>query len=267
MDQRTCDILDRPDVLGVLFHPRRDVGVPRIGAGVHTVRIPVDGSVHVGGKVFAARDGAPVVLYFHGNGEIASDYEPIAPLYTRLGITLFVVDFRGYGASDGSPTATALLDDAWTCYERAREVLAGRGVDAGELFLMGRSLGSAAALEIADRAGDAIAGLILESGFAYTFPLIERIGFLQIEDADEDRDGFGNLQKIARVEVPTLVIHGERDWIIPVSDGQALYESSPAANKTLVTIPGAGHNDLMMVGRKPYFDAIAKMCGVAPAPS
>lgn len=267
MSDRTRDVLDRPDVLGVLFHPRRDVAVPRLGAGVHTVRIPVDGDVHVGGKVFAARAGAPVILYFHGNGEIASDYEAIAPFYTRLGIGLFVVDFRGYGTSDGAPTATALLDDAWTCYERARDVLAGRGVEASEMFLMGRSLGSAAALEIADRAGDAISGLILESGFAYTFPLIERIGFLKIEDADEDRDGFGNLQKIARVEVPTLVIHGERDWIIPVTDGQALYDASPAADKTLVTIPGAGHNDLMLVGRKPYFDAIAKMCSAAQPPA
>jgi alpha-beta hydrolase superfamily lysophospholipase len=263
MTERSLDILDRPDVRAVLFHPRRDVGVPRLGAGVHTVRIPVEEGTRIAGKIFVAEPGAPVVLFFHGNGEIASDYEAIAPLYTRLGVTLFVCDYRGYGASDGAPTATALLDDAWACWQTAPETLAARGIEAGPLFVMGRSLGSAAALEIAARAGDAVAGLILESAFAETFALIERLGFLKIPDADEVRDGFGNLAKIAQVTVPTLVLHGERDWIIPVTDGRALFDACPAERKMLVTVPGAGHNDLMLVGRRPYFEAIARLCGVA----
>jgi fermentation-respiration switch protein FrsA (DUF1100 family) len=152
-------------------------------------------------------------------------------------------------------------------YARARQVLAERGVSAGKLFVMGRSLGSAAALEIVDRMNDpGIAGLILESGFAYTFPLLERIGFLQLADAYEHRDGFGNLDKIARAKLPTLIIHGQRDWIIPVGDAEALYEASIGQPKTLIRIPGAGHNDLMLVGRHPYFDSIATFCGTAAEP-
>jgi fermentation-respiration switch protein FrsA (DUF1100 family) len=264
MSQRVYEVLDRPEVTSVLFYPRRDVGVPRLAPGVHTVRIPVGQDVHLGGKIFAAKSGAPVILYFHGNGEIASDYDTIAPLYTGLGITLFVVDYRGYGLSQGAPSATTLVDDACAVYANTRQVLAERGVEAGELFVMGRSLGSAAALEIVDRAADGgIAGLILESGFAYTFPLIERIGFLQLADAYEYRDGFGNLDKIARARLPTLIIHGERDWIIPIGDAEALYEASAGKPKTLIRIPGAGHNDLMLVGRQQYFDAIAAFCGKA----
>jgi fermentation-respiration switch protein FrsA (DUF1100 family) len=131
------------------------------------------------------------------------------------------------------------------------------------VWIMGRSLGSAAALEVVDAAGpeNPPAGLIIESGFAYTFALIERIGFVQLADAFESRDGFGNLEKIARCRLPTLIIHGERDWIIPFSDGEALFEASAAAKKTLLPIPGAGHNDLMMVGQKAYFEAIAQHCG------
>ncbi len=129
---------------------------------------------------------------------------------------------------------------------------------------MGRSLGSAAALEVASRATGGLDGLILESGFAHTFPLIERIGFLQLPDAYEQKDGFGNLEKIDRVNLPTLFIHGERDWIIPVGDARALYEASPAANKKLVAVSGAGHNDLMMIGRRAYFSAIAEICKTAP---
>ena len=93
-----------------------------------------------------------MILYFHGNGEIASDYDTIAPFYTRLGITLFVVDYRGYGLSDGTPVGhdadRRRLDGASA---RTRSCWRAVGVAAGALFVMGRSLGSAAALEIVDR--------------------------------------------------------------------------------------------------------------------
>lgn len=267
MDQRTLQVLDRPDVLAVLFHPRREVGVPRLGAGVHSVRIPVDENVSVGAKIFAAEPTSPVVLYFHGNGEIASDYETIAPFYAHIGVTLFVFDFRGYGTSDGMPTSTALLADARACLTRAPDVLAEHGLDNRNLYVMGRSLGSAAAVEVAGVAGDAVKGLILESGFSETLALIERIGFVRVPDADENRDGFGNLDKIRRITVPTLIIHGERDWIIPVEDGRALYDASAAQEKNLLMIPGASHNDLMLVGRAAYFSAIAAMCGTMTEPS
>lgn len=265
MSHRVYEVLDRPEVGNVLFYPRRDVGIPRLATGVHTVRIPVSEEVALVGKVFAAAEGrGPAILYFHGNGEIASDYDTIAPFYTRQGITLFVVDYRGYGLSEGTPSATSLIDDAWAVYEKTPETLAGIGIVAQPLFVMGRSLGSAAALEIVDRARDGVEGLIIESGFAYTFPLIERIGFLPMADAYEHKDGFGNLDKIARAKLPTLIIHGERDWIIPISDADALFEASPAAQKTFVRIPGAGHNDLMLVGRETYFRSLAHFCGSGP---
>ncbi len=90
MSLRVYEVLDLPEVVSVLFYPRRDVGVPRLATGVHTVRIPVAPDVHLGGRLFVAAPGSPVILYFHGNGEIASDYDTIAPFYTRLGITLLV---------------------------------------------------------------------------------------------------------------------------------------------------------------------------------
>ncbi|MBL8660369.1 MAG: alpha/beta fold hydrolase [Rhodospirillales bacterium] len=264
MTDKRYDVLDRPEVLGVLFYPRRDFDESHLPADVHLVRIPVDDGNMLGGKVYVAAQTAPVILFFHGNGEIASDYDTIASFYTELGLTLVVVDYRGYGASDGSPTATALVRDALTTFERIGDVFAEVGIQPERLYVMGRSLGSAAALEVASRATGGLDGLILESGFAYTFPLIERIGFLQLPDAYEQKDGFGNLEKIDRVTLPTLIIHGERDWIIPIGDARALYEASPATNKKLVSVPGAGHNDLMMIGRRAYFGAIAELCGTAP---
>ena len=267
MSRRVYEVLDRPEVASVLFYPRRDVGVTRLASGAHTVRLPVSDDVALGGKIFAADGSGPVILYFHGNGEIASDYDTIAPFYTRHGITLFVVDYRGYGLSEGTPSATSLIGDAWAVFEMTSDILTRAGIAAGPLFVMGRSLGSAAALEIVDRAKNGVEGLIIESGFAYTFPLIERIGFLPLADAYEHKDGFGNLDKIARAQLPTLIIHGERDWIIPISDADALFEASPSKQKTFVRIPGAGHNDLMLVGRQSYFDALTQFCGTRPKPA
>lgn len=253
---RTLSILDRPEVTGILYHPRPDSMRPAPGSPAQAVHIPVAEGISVGGMIFPAREGGPAILYFHGNGEIASDYLMLADLYTGLGITLFVVDYRGYGASDGSPTASTQLADALEAYGQARRLLAANGAGTENLFVMGRSLGSASALEVAVHARDEISGLIIESGFALTFPLIERLGALRFPEADEGRDGFGNLAKIARVRVPTLIIHGREDWIIPAEDGHMLHERAGAADLRMLEIPGAGHNDLLMVGQRAYFTAI-----------
>lgn len=252
----TSDLLDRPDVLNVLFYPRRDFGVPLRSETVHPIAIPVAEGIDLGGIAYAGGPEAPVILYFHGNGEIASDYVDIASLYTRIGVTLFVVDYRAYGASGGQPSSSGLIADAMPVFEQTPALLAQNGVACPRLFVMGRSLGSAPALEIAQRAGNRIAGLIIESGFAYTIALIERLSGRTLHGADEERDGFGNLRKIRQVRTPTLIIHGEEDWIIPVEDGIALHEACGAAEKTLMTMPRAGHNDLLLLAQRRYFQAI-----------
>jgi pimeloyl-ACP methyl ester carboxylesterase len=149
------------------------------------------------------------------------------------------------------------LADAAAIYETTASLLVEHELRARPLFIMGRSLGSAAAIEIARQAGGNIDGLIIESGFAYTLPLLATLGLRwDQERTDETRDGFGNLGKIAQVQVPTLIIHGQDDWLIPVENAHALHELCGAADKRLVTVPGAGHNDLMFTGQAEYFDAI-----------
>ena len=126
---------------------------------------------------------------------------------------------------------------------------------------MGRSLGSASALEIGVYARNGIAGLIIESGFAFARDLVARLGGPAPEVPDDGRIGLGHLAKIQQIEVPTLILHGEDDWIIPVADARALHQHSGAADKRLVTVPGAGHNDLLWVGAVEYFSAIRELVG------
>jgi len=243
----------------VLFYPRREEMRASLPPGVRLVAVEVEPGLTVGGRLYPADPKAPAILYYHGNGEIGADYDGLAPLYTRMGITLLVMDYRGYGRSDGTPTACNLLADAVVVFDAVGPVFEDNGLAPARLYVMGRSLGSAAAIEVALHAGAQLAGLIVESGFADTFALLARLG-VRIQstdvDMDEARDGFGNPAKMARITTRTLVIHGQADVLIPASDGCELYRRCAASDKQLVLIPGGGHNDLMMVGMTQYFEAI-----------
>ena len=254
--------LDRPEVLSMLFYPRKQAGLPFSTAQVRDINIDVEEGITLGGRLYPAETASPAILYFHGNGEIAADYYDIARFYTDIYITLLVVDYRGYGRSNGNPNASSLLRDALSVFQALEGMFEENGLSPKCLYVMGRSLGSAAAIEVALHAGEGISGLIIESGFAHTFALLSRLG-VYIQDVDEEQDGFGNLTKIGRVSIPVLVIHGEADMLIPPSEGRSLYERCASDNKRLVTIPGAGHNDLLYRGREKYFRAIQEFVGEA----
>jgi hypothetical protein len=247
------NLLNRPEVLGVLFHPREDFGLLRPDA--HMVEIEVDAETDVGGRLYPAAQDAPLILSYHGNGEIAADYDDLSEFYVRAGISLLVMDYRGYGTSGGHPTAENLVGDAIVVFHALERILSSHGLNPPQVYVMGRSLGSVPAIETALHAGDRLAGLIIESGFSDTFGLLARLG-ARVGHADEEQDGFGNAFKLERITTRTLVLHGANDFLIPPSDGQELHRRCAASNKRLVLIPGAGHNDIMITGMSDYFTAI-----------
>jgi hypothetical protein len=247
-------ILDHPDIQRVLFHPRRDYGFDE--PGVQTITVEVESGVTLGGRFYLTDNPrSPVILYYHGNGEIAADYDDIADLYTQMDMALLVMDYRGYGTSSGTPTPSNLISDANALFAGLHDIFAAYELAPAQVYVMGRSLGSVPAIEIALQGGKRLSGLIIESGFADTFGLLERLG-LQAQGVNEDQHGFGNAQKMERITTRTLILHGRNDVLIPPADGQALYDHCAASDKHLVLIPGAGHNDIMLVGMKHYFEAI-----------
>ena len=257
-DSVDYSVLDRPEVLMVLFHPRPEYGRPASSADAADIHIPVDSGVSIGGRFHMARKESPNILFFHGNGEIVSDYDDLGPVYNRMGINFLAVDYRGYGRSTGEPTVSAMMADCRIIFEFASAWLEKNGYT-GALAVMGRSLGSASALELAAAYPERIAGLIIESGFAHAAPLLRLLG----ADVDAigfvETRGFQNTEKIAAFTGPTLVIHAAQDHIIPFSDGQALYAASPSADKRLLEIPGANHNDIFMRGLQDYLAAIESL--------
>jgi hypothetical protein len=250
--------LDRPDVRRVLFHPRQSIGPVDGGDRFQEVRIPVEDAIHVGARFFMAHADGPSILFFHGNGEIVADYDDIGPLFNRLGINFMVADYRGYGCSDGSPTVAAMMSDCHRIFDFSQKWRSDRGFD-GPLIVMGRSLGSASALELAAAHADRIAGLVVESGFAWAGPLLRRLGVNPEHIGFDESSGFANLEKIQGVAKPTLIIHAEFDHIIPFSDGQALHNASGDKESRLVKIPGANHNDIFMRGLDRYLEAITHL--------
>jgi hypothetical protein len=246
---------DRPEILQVVFHPRKEWGAAPAGSALQDLTIVVDEGIVVGARFHTASKTAATILFFHGNGEIAADYDDLGPIYTRMGINFLAADYRGYGRSTGTPTITAMMRDCHAIYAFVRDLLC-KSDFTGPFIVMGRSLGSASALELAAAYPDDIDGLILESAFAHLGPLLRRLGVnLEAFGFSEER-GLGHLAKIGRFSRPTLIIHAERDHIIPWAEAQALHNASPAATRTLVAIRNAGHNDIFHQGLTTYMSAV-----------
>ena len=247
------ETLDRQDYSGSLFHPRPASGATPTGA--QDYKIPVADGVTLGARWHRFDPALPTVLFFHGNGEVVSDYDDIAPAYEEIDLNLFVVDFRGYGWSTGRPSLRGLKEDGPRVADFFLEELQKSTEKPPSPFLMGRSLGSSPACEIAGSHGDYFAGLILESGFASVLPLLQLLGVDAGVDDEVVDELFSNHRKLAGVQLQTLLIHGDQDHLIPVAHAHDNYAHLPHDRKTLRTIPAAGHNDLMLFGD--YFGAIS----------
>lgn len=246
-------LLDRPEVLSFMFYPRPDRTPPPPGASDLMVPVAEDVAVHC--RWYPLSPQTPAVLFFHGNGEVAADYDGIAPLYHQFGMSLFVADYRGYGQSGGRPGFGAMLADALVVSEAFHERLDAGGVSGGR-FLMGRSLGGLSAVEVAARRPEGLRGLILESATAGARGW-NRFAAPGDDPAAWDALLAGQRAKLRAVTLPLLSIHGEWDELIPVQTAAEIQQLVGSEEKSVEIIPGAGHNDLLYRGAQQYFDALA----------
>jgi len=196
------------------------------------------------------------LLFFHGNaGNVGDRLDRARILVQRLGLDVFLVDYRGYGASEGSPSEDGLYRDARAIHRAARE----RGFAPERILVFGESLGAAVAVDLAG--SEPCAGVILETPFLSIaamarvhYPFVP--GFLV-------RSRFDNAAKIGSIGAPKLFLVAERDEVAPTDQGRRLYELA-APPKTLYVIPGAGHNDTYATGGEAYWREWEKFLGSAP---
>ncbi|NMB40384.1 MAG: alpha/beta hydrolase [Firmicutes bacterium] len=242
-------ILDEPRILRNAFFPRRMVSRPPDNAFDLQVAVEADVSIHC--RFYTEKPEFPSILYFHGNGEIVSDYDGFAHLFNAAGANLVVADYRGYGDSTGTPAFATMIEDAHRICAAVKEELARRKFSS-DLYIMGRSLGSVSALELAAADNGECKGLIIESGFVCASRIARRLGVSpeKLEPLEAECR-----QKIQRIRLPALVIHGEEDNLVPMTEAEAIYGLLETEKKLLI-IPYADHNTLFFEGEEEYFEAV-----------
>jgi len=246
--------VDHPLFLQHIFYPRKDFTPCPLNGFDLSVR--VGEGIFILCRFYMGHAKGPWILFFHGNGEVVSDYDEISPLYHQKDLNLIVADYRGYGVSGGVPTLTDLVQDSHAIFKEVRAELAKRNLRT-DLWVMGRSLGSISALELAYSHQEALKGLILESGFPSVVRIMVHLGMpahgMGLEKIDQ-----ACLERIQKIFLPTLIIHGEEDGLVPLQNARDLYHHLGTEEKELLVIPSATHNDIMLVGLKEYFNALQR---------
>lgn len=259
--EKSYDKLAHPAIKAAIFYPRQDWQEPLIPTFEYEVEVESGVRLPLRFHLGAAESAAPNLLFFHGNGEVATDYDDLAPRFNAAGMNLVVAEYRGYGRAGGAPSVAALIHDPRQLLPVVRETLREQG-KSGRLVLMGRSLGSVPAIDLAITAPTGeIDGLIIESGIAQTIPLLLAMGVdVQACGLNSEADGFGNVQKIARFDKPTYILHAQHDEIIPLGLAETLQAHCGAQSKEFQMVPGAGHNDIIARAGELYFQALARFC-------
>jgi uncharacterized protein len=251
-DQLDYSQLDDPLLLQFVFFPRSDWTPAPEDATDH--QVIVENGISIFCRFYPVDTSGPSILYFHGNGEVACEYDWIARFFNEIGVNLFVADYRGYGKSDGQPTFTNTAADCHQIFNYFRDMLDSSGYTE-KIFVMGRSLGSQPALDLAANHPEEMNGLIIESGFAQNGRLMRYLG-LPVSIPNLDDFEKTALERIRQITMPALFIHGEQDVLIPPTEAETIYENIGSEDKKLLIIRGGDHNTLMLVGLQQYFDAI-----------
>jgi pimeloyl-ACP methyl ester carboxylesterase len=246
--------LDDEQFSRTLFHPRKeDWGYSPAGVITETQC----SGASVCGYLHKCHSSDTLLLFFHGNGEVAADYDALSSIYTDCGASFWAVDYRGYGRSTGMPSFSRMLKDAEAIFDDIPRVSRVSGIQFYRVIVMGRSLGSASAIHLAAIRTGKIHGLILDSPYAHGPALIERLGGPRIP-ANAIKGFQDNIDLMCKCTMPTLIIHGTQDFIIQIEEAVALQEACPSQTKRLVKISGAGHNDLLSVGFRQYCESLKK---------
>jgi fermentation-respiration switch protein FrsA (DUF1100 family) len=219
--------------------------------GAEDVWIDTEDNVKLHGWLVRRPDAPFVALHLHGNAGNITHRVHVAREVTAAGASILLLDYRGYGRSQGWPTEKGLYADARASY---RDLLS-KGWKARQIVVHGESLGSAAAVQLASE--NECGGLVLEAPFSSARDVAARV--LPIL-GPALVFGFDSLSRIGRVRAPILVIHGDRDEVIPFDLGRKLFDAAPEP-KSFWAVNGGHHNDILMTAGARYREALREFYG------
>ena len=230
-----------PVLNALTFHPVRRITMTpeRFGSDHEDLWATASDGARINAWFVRAAKPIAHVLYAHGNGGNIGDRSPVLALLAAAGLDVLTFDYRGYGRSPGRPNERGLYRDA----RAARRALLDRpGVDPKRIVYLGKSLGGAVVAELATEYPPA--AMILMSTFTgmrdeahAVYPFIPK---------PVVPDAFPTLRRIQALRVPTFVMHGDADELVPVRMSRTLYAAAPEPKRLLI-YPGAGHNTLISI--------------------
>lgn len=241
-----------------VFFPDRQIIITPYhrGLGYEDVLFETQDKVMINGWFIPGKKEAPYFLFFHGNaGNISHRIDNLI-LLNRMGLNVFIFDYRGYGKSAGKISEEGFYLDAEAAYQYTAKRASEHN---SPIIIFGRSLGTVAAVHIA--AAAKCSGVILESAFTnledmaayhYPIPFLSRLL----------KGRFNTVATIKRVNQPILFIHGDHDTIVPYKMGQALFAATTTP-KIFYTIPGAGHNDTYEIAGAKYIEVLDRFIRAA----
>jgi fermentation-respiration switch protein FrsA (DUF1100 family) len=214
------------------------------------VEIETDDGIRLGGWYFPVDGGDYAVLVFAGNAGDRSTRVALASALNRMGGSVLLFDYRGYGGNPGRPSEDGLAADA-----RAAQAWLAAQPGVEEIVYFGESIGAAVAVGLAvDRPPHA---LVLRSPFT-SLPDVAAVHYPWLPVRRLLLDRFPSLDRIASLRVPLLVIAGDRDDIVPEPMSRRLYDAANEPKRYLL-VPGAGHNDLELLAGRQMLDAIRRL--------
>jgi uncharacterized protein len=230
-----------------VFAPQKgfDYTPTDFGLNPRDIRLNTHDGETLHGWYFNSYPNRPVILFCHGNaGNISHRLEYISMLL-NMGVNVFIFDYRGYGKSSGRPTEEGIYTDALCAYDF---LVKEKNINPNDIILLGRSLGAAAALEVAsNRKAHAI---IIENGFLSVRHMAKHMGIFRLVSPLLPKS-YNSLEKIRHVTIPKLIMHSENDEVVPPVMGRQLFEAA-GEPKYFYEVKGAGHNDTNIVGGKEY---------------
>jgi pimeloyl-ACP methyl ester carboxylesterase len=239
-------LLDHPLISERYFFPRRE-------------RLPSPLTVEVDGATLAclhrsAGAGAPTLLHFHGNGEVAGDWAELGDWLGSLGWSALLAEYRGYGMSTGEPELGRMLDDVVPLVEASR-------TPPDRIVVFGRSVGSLFALHAVSRFPE-IAGLVLESGIANVLErLLLRVDPSELGVAPETfeaavRERLDQRAKMRAYRGPALLLHARDDGLVDVSHAEEL-AAAAGGSVTLRVLERGDHNSILAENTDEYLATVA----------
>lgn len=220
-----------------LFHPRPEMGPPAAFGldEFRRVTIATSDGVSLVGWLHEAPAAEKAILHFYGNADALPPYAGFFKALAEAGYSVLGVNYRGYGGSTGTPSEAGFYKDA----DAALGFL-GQRVPTDRVTVIGRSIGSGVAVDLASR--NRLRSLVLISPFTSLTDVAARaMPFLPVRLLLRHR--FDSMADIAKVTAPVLVIHGDRDELIPPDQGRRLLEAA-TGRKKLEILRGADHNDM-----------------------